>query len=78
MTLADRIKLVNDMVRENPDVTIKDYLELVNDVTRIEHAAEETPIIIPEVKEPEPEEEIRAKKINRMVSKYLQTYKAHW
>lgn len=35
MTLAERIKLVDDMVKENRDVTIKDYLELVKELQRI-------------------------------------------
>jgi hypothetical protein len=35
MTLADRVKLIDDMVRENRDVTIKDYLELVKDLEAI-------------------------------------------
>lgn len=45
MTLADRIKLVNDMIRENPDSTIKEYLELVKDIEEIETMSEGTPII---------------------------------
>jgi hypothetical protein len=36
MTLAARTKLINDMIQENPDTTIKDYLELVKDLEGIE------------------------------------------
>ena len=35
MTLATRIQLIDDMVKENPDVTIKDYVELVREINRI-------------------------------------------
>jgi hypothetical protein len=35
MTLSARIKLIDDMVRENPDATIKDYLELVRELDTI-------------------------------------------
>lgn len=38
MTLAERIKLIDQMIRENPDYTIKDYLELVKDIEVIEEA----------------------------------------
>jgi hypothetical protein len=52
MTLADRIKLVDDMVRENPDVTIKEYLELVKEfdevrVATIENKMDQVTVINP-------------------------------
>jgi len=36
MTLTDQDKLINDLIRENGEVTIKEYLDLVGEVKRIE------------------------------------------
>lgn len=35
MNLCTQTELINDMVRENPDTTIKEYLELVRDLEGI-------------------------------------------
>lgn len=39
MTLCERIKLIDEMIRENPDVTIKDYLQLKRDLEGIKNDA---------------------------------------
>lgn len=39
MTLADKTKLINDLIRENPDATIKDFLECMVELTGIARAA---------------------------------------
>lgn len=36
MTLAERIKLIDAMILEDSDYTIRDYLELVKDIEVIE------------------------------------------
>lgn len=36
MTLHDRIKLIDDMIRENRDASILDYLETLKDMERVE------------------------------------------
>lgn len=36
MNLQDKVKLVNDLIRENRDVTIKVYVELLKELERIE------------------------------------------
>lgn len=35
MTLDDKIALIDAMIKENPDYTIKDYLELMKDINAI-------------------------------------------
>jgi hypothetical protein len=45
MTLKDRISLIDQMINEDPEATIKDYLELVKDLQAIESAASATPVI---------------------------------
>lgn len=35
MTLADRIKLIDDMIREDPQYTIRDYLDMVAEIEQI-------------------------------------------
>jgi hypothetical protein len=72
MTLSARIKLINDMVRENPDTTIKDYLELVRDLEGISEKtkADERFILLCKIKKP--------MKINRDISeRYKQMNIAH-
>lgn len=39
MTLEDQTKLINDLIKENPDSTIKDFLELVMEVDKITEMA---------------------------------------
>lgn len=46
MTMAARNKLVNDMIRENPDSTIKDFVEAVKEFDAIRKAANQSPLII--------------------------------
>lgn len=36
MTLEAKNKLINDLIRENPDSTIKDYLEVIKELESIE------------------------------------------
>lgn len=36
MTLAEKIKLIDDMIEENPEVTIRDYIELVKEIKGIQ------------------------------------------
>jgi hypothetical protein len=75
MTLADRIKIIDGMILENPDATIKDYIELVKDVEAIEDSVIAVPVI--QAKEVERETpECKRRKI--VLTKYLKTYKAHW
>lgn len=38
--MEQKIKLINEMIGENPDATIRDFLDLVKDVEAIEVAAE--------------------------------------
>jgi hypothetical protein len=38
MTLEAKDMLIRDLVRENPDTTIKYYLEVLNEIERIEEA----------------------------------------
>lgn len=35
MTLEEKVSLIDAMIKENPDYTIRDYLELVKDIDRI-------------------------------------------
>jgi len=37
MTLSDRIQLIDDMIRKNPEYTIRDYLDLVNEINQIKN-----------------------------------------
>jgi hypothetical protein len=36
MTLEAKDKLIRDLIRENPDATIRDYLEIVKELESIE------------------------------------------
>lgn len=38
LSMIDLAKLIDDMIRENPDATIRDYLELVAELTAISNA----------------------------------------
>lgn len=70
MTLCERIKLIDDMIRENPNVTIKDYLELVGEIREIENVNHiELPIIA------YPDKTFRRRKPNRVNDKYFQQYR---
>lgn len=64
MTLADRIKLIDDMVRENQDVTIRDYIELVGEVRKIESVSIESVVFL--------EKKIKKYKVNPTEKKYYQ------
>jgi hypothetical protein len=39
MTLKAKDKLICDLIKENPDATIKDYIEVCTEVMRIEKAS---------------------------------------
>jgi hypothetical protein len=74
MTLSARIKLIDDMVRENPYTTIKDYLGLVRDIQGIRAATSDEEIIVPVISNPL---RLPRKKRspNKVSGKYLQSYK---
>lgn len=38
MTLEAKDKMIRDLIRENPDATIKDYVEVVKEIEQIETA----------------------------------------
>ena len=38
MTLEAKDKLIRDLIRENPDSTIRDYMEVVKEIEQIETA----------------------------------------
>lgn len=59
MKLSDRIQLIDDMIRENPDYTIKDYLELVKELEGIKKSARQ-PIIKQWLKKDDKEITVRA------------------
>lgn len=40
MTLEARDKLICDLIKENPDATIKDYLEVCKEIVGIEEATD--------------------------------------
>lgn len=40
MTLEARDKLICDLIKENPDATIKDYLEVCKEIIGIEEATD--------------------------------------
>lgn len=40
VTMEQQIKLINEMIGENPDATIRDFLDLLMDIESIEVAAE--------------------------------------
>lgn len=42
MNLPWKIKLIDDLVREDPDTTIKDYLALIGDLENLEHEVNTT------------------------------------
>lgn len=35
MILAEQISLIDDMIRENPDYTIRDFLDLIKELDHI-------------------------------------------
>jgi hypothetical protein len=39
MTLEEQTKLIEDLIKENPDSTIKDFLELVKEIDKITEMA---------------------------------------
>jgi len=39
MTLEAKDKLINDLIKENPDATIRDYLEVCKEIIGIENAS---------------------------------------
>jgi hypothetical protein len=39
MTLEDQTKLIEDLIKENPDTTIKDFLELAREIDKITEMA---------------------------------------
>lgn len=39
MTFEAKCKLIDDMIKENPETTIKDYMALVKEIESIERAA---------------------------------------
>jgi hypothetical protein len=40
MTLADKISLIDQMIRENSDYTIRDYLSHVKEIESVENSME--------------------------------------
>lgn len=40
MTLADQISLIDDMIKENPDYTIRDFLDLMKELDHISDSME--------------------------------------
>ena len=53
MNLQSKLKLINDMIKENPDATIRDYLTLVSDIENIEKS---TPMAFPGIGQDKKEE----------------------
>lgn len=41
MNLKDKIKLCNDLIKENEESTIKDFIEAVNEIEGIEKTRDE-------------------------------------
>lgn len=41
MTLPDQILLINDLIRENREATVRDYIETLKDVERVEQTADQ-------------------------------------
>ena len=40
MTLDEKISLIDQMIRENPDYTIRDYLDLIAEIQSVESSME--------------------------------------
>ncbi len=40
MTIREQDKIVSDLIREKPDATIKDFLEILEEVNAIEKATD--------------------------------------
>lgn len=38
--MEQQIKMINDMIAENPDATVRDFIDLLKDIEAIEVAAE--------------------------------------
>jgi len=36
MTLADKVRLVEDLIRENEDATIREYLDCLKEIEQVE------------------------------------------
>lgn len=74
MTLEERISIIDKMIRENPDYTIRDYLELCGEVNNIRQAV----VMAPKQDKwlgatlPQKRDYMSVKGNDR---KYLQTYK---
>lgn len=66
MTLQQRIELIDMLIDENPDATIRHYLELAGDVQSPIEFDEPSPVIplIPEIRKP-----------RKLQSKYIHTYR---
>lgn len=41
MTLSEKIKLIDDPIREKAEVTIKDYIEALEEIMQVEEGTEE-------------------------------------
>ena len=69
MTLCEKIKLIDELIREDPDHTIKDYLELVDELMGIQKTeyVKSKPVVV-KISLPEPYEE--PKVINRPPADY--------
>lgn len=79
MTLCERTKLIDDMIRENPDATIKDYFELMGEVNKIERATLiKPPIAVLKEKEKERGIVRPRKKKPYGDAKYLNNYRIHF
>lgn len=43
--MEQQIKMINDMIAENPDATVRDYIDLLKDVEAIELASLVVPLV---------------------------------
>jgi hypothetical protein len=50
MNLQERISLVNQLIRENPDYTIKDYIDHLEHIESVEDDAESLKVVNMNVK----------------------------
>lgn len=77
MTLIEEQKLIDDMIKENPDTTIKDFLELKSEITGIEKSV---PVIRYTPPEPPPIVKVRGpgkRKPDKATRKYYYTGRLH-
>lgn len=77
MTLCEQISLIDSLIKENPDTTIKDYLETVNEINGIKDAVLWTIPFkeyhsLPDIS---PVKKIRQQHLQ---DKYLHAAKVHW